>query len=124
MIEIAELIATGRSVVLTINNIEEGQEIDGKACTGRELKDLNRARAYLAEVADRNHVPVYKDVVHATLHCIKLMNNELGDPNIDELVKRTINEKPLLAAKMLPPVIEGPEAGPRSCELHKQCVLM
>ena len=54
MIEMAELIASpcGRRVVLAINNITEGQDIDGKACEGRELKDLNRARAYLAEAMD------------------------------------------------------------------------
>jgi len=76
MVEIAELITLGRKIVLVVNNIEDGQEIDGAPVGGRELQDLNRGRAYLANLADRHEVPVYTDVIHATFHAIKIMQDK------------------------------------------------
>lgn len=54
MIEAAEYIAKGREILLVIENIDDGQEIAGQKITGQELKDLNRARKYLCDVALRN----------------------------------------------------------------------
>jgi len=76
MVEIAELISIGRKLVLVINNVPEGQEVEGSVVTGREVKDLNRGRAYLADVADRHNVPVYSDVIHATIHAIKIVQGK------------------------------------------------
>lgn len=53
MIEATEFIAAGRHVVLVIANIPDGTVIDGQTISGRELKDLNRARTYLRDVAAR-----------------------------------------------------------------------
>jgi hypothetical protein len=56
MVEIAEFVSLGRTVVLVIEDIPEGQMIDGQSIVGRELKDLNRGRAYTADVANRHNV--------------------------------------------------------------------
>jgi len=82
MIEITEYITSGRKVVLVVNNIENEQLVDGKPVTGRELKDLNRGRAYLADVADRYRIPVYADVIHATMHAIKIMQDKETDTHL------------------------------------------
>jgi len=82
MVEIAELLTIGRKVVLVINNIKDGQKVDDAAITGREVKDLNRGRAYLADVADRHHVPVYHDVIHATFHAIKIIQGKEQDTHL------------------------------------------
>lgn len=46
MIEAAEYAHSGREVFFAIQDIPDGTVIDGQTVTGRELKDLNRARAY------------------------------------------------------------------------------
>ena len=43
----------GITVIGPANNIINNTIIDGTCITGRELKDLNRARAYTADVAAR-----------------------------------------------------------------------
>lgn len=65
MLEATEYICTGRRVVLVIDDLEAGTEITGKLIYGSELKDLNRARAYLRDVAKRHHVAVHNDVTEA-----------------------------------------------------------
>lgn len=53
MLEAVEYITTGRKVVLVLQSIPDGTVIDGQTITGRELQDLNRARAYLGDIAAR-----------------------------------------------------------------------
>lgn len=53
ILEATEVICTGRTVRLVIDDIEDGTVIDGQSVTGRELKDLNRAREYLRDLAAR-----------------------------------------------------------------------
>uniref|UniRef100_A0A7S3YSF5 Uncharacterized protein n=2 Tax=Lotharella globosa TaxID=91324 RepID=A0A7S3YSF5_9EUKA len=65
MLETAEYICSGRVVVLVIQNIEEGCVIEGQSIIGRELKDLNRGRAYIKDVAERHGVPLFTSVQHA-----------------------------------------------------------
>jgi hypothetical protein len=60
--EALEAALTGRDAALVILDIEDGTEINGERITGRQLKDLNRARAYLRDIAARNGVPVYPSV--------------------------------------------------------------
>jgi hypothetical protein len=64
MIEVAALIAAGRRVVLVIENVEAGVEIEGQVPSGPELKDLNRARQYLRDVANNYHIPVHPSTDH------------------------------------------------------------
>jgi len=67
MLEAAEYIGDGRTVVLVIQDMPDGTEVDGHAVTGRELKDLNRARAYLRDIAERHGVTVHGTVEGAVL---------------------------------------------------------
>ena len=65
MLEAAECICDNREVVLVINDIPDGTEIAGQEVTVRELKDLNRARVYLADIAKRHGVLVFATVAEA-----------------------------------------------------------
>ncbi|MCA9357213.1 nucleoside 2-deoxyribosyltransferase domain-containing protein [Candidatus Nomurabacteria bacterium] len=66
ILESVEYTMAGRKVVLVINQVPDGTVIAGQVVTGRELKDLNRAREYLGELADRHdNVTVYEDVASA-----------------------------------------------------------
>ena len=71
MVEAAELIAAGRRIVLVLEDIPEGQKISEGTISGRELKDLNRARAYLADVAQRHSVLCFSSVITACLHTVR-----------------------------------------------------
>jgi hypothetical protein len=59
MIEVAALIAAGRRVILVIEPVEAGVEIEGQVPSASELKDLNRAREYLKDVASHYNVPIH-----------------------------------------------------------------
>lgn len=66
ILEATEMIVEGRDVVLVINQIADGTEIGGQKVTGSELKDLNRARTYLHDLAERHGmVDVYATVAEA-----------------------------------------------------------
>ena len=75
MVEVAEYIASGRDVVLVVNNIPDSTTIGGQVVTGGELKDLNRARAYVLDVAKRHpgNVDVFADVASAVEHCVEVL---------------------------------------------------
>ena len=60
------------AVVVVIKEIPEGAEISGETVTNTERKDLNRARAYLADVVTRNGLPVFSEVGTATMHAVEL----------------------------------------------------
>ena len=65
MLEAAEAITAGRHVVLAVLDIADGTGIGGQAVTGAELKDLNRARAYLRDIASRHGTQVFGSVEEA-----------------------------------------------------------
>lgn len=65
ILEATEMIMSGRDVVLVIDQIADGTEIGGQKVTGSELKDLNRARTYLMDLAMRHHVDVFACVADA-----------------------------------------------------------
>lgn len=70
--EATEDIRSGRKVVLVINNIDDGTVIDGQVIGGGELKDLNRARADLADIAMRNAAMVFTNVNDAVDYIVKV----------------------------------------------------
>lgn len=73
ILEATEYICTGRTVVLRIcDNIADGTVIDGEAITGRQLKDLNRARSYLKDVAARHRAPVFSRIDEAVAEVVRL----------------------------------------------------
>jgi hypothetical protein len=72
MIEITELILTNKNnLVLVINDIAEGSIINGQKISFDELKDLNRSRAYLSELAERYGITVFKSIILASLYCVQ-----------------------------------------------------
>ncbi len=72
ILEATEYMCTGRKVVLVIEDITDGTMIEGDKVSGRELKDLNRARAYLADVAKRSGVEEFETVKAAVDGIIRL----------------------------------------------------
>ena len=71
VVEVAESIAKGRPVVLAIREIEEGCMIGGEAISGVQLKDLNRQRVYLRDLALRYSVPCFDSVGLAVQHVVE-----------------------------------------------------
>eukprot|EP00644_Phytophthora_capsici_P013410 jgi/Phyca11/528365/estExt2_fgenesh1_pm.C_PHYCAscaffold_290051 len=70
MTEAVELVSSHQALLLVIEPVEEGCMVeDDVAITGREFKDLARARAYLREMAERNDVAVFESVTEA-VECI------------------------------------------------------
>jgi hypothetical protein len=66
MTEAVELVSSHQALLLVIEPAAEGCRVeDGVAITGREFKDLARARAYLREMAERNDVAVFESVTEA-----------------------------------------------------------
>jgi hypothetical protein len=63
LIEVTEwIVSKKKTVLLVIRDILDGTDISGQIVTGQELKDLNLARVYLADVAKRHNVPVFATV--------------------------------------------------------------
>jgi len=65
IVEAVENIVRESRVALVVDDIVDGTVISGQTVTGGELKDLNRARAYLRDVASRYNVREYADVADA-----------------------------------------------------------
>jgi hypothetical protein len=76
MIESAELlIKNPSSFVLVIQNIIDNTQLDGQTVTGRELKDLNRAREYLKNIAVRHKIKVFRTVEDGVKEIVKKHKN-------------------------------------------------
>jgi raw len=74
MIEVTENVVAGRSIALVVTNIPDNTAIGGQVITGSELKDLNRARTYLLELAGRYpNAKVFPNVESATAHVIEAL---------------------------------------------------
>lgn len=70
MLEATEYIMSQRRVVIVILDIPEGGKIDGEPIGGRQLKDLNRARAFLCDIAARHqkYCDVFDSVENVRRH--------------------------------------------------------
>lgn len=75
ILEATEYACSGRQVVLVVENVPDGTVVEGQTITGRELKDLNRARSYLLDVAKRHpdNVKVFPNVADATSYLIEVL---------------------------------------------------
>lgn len=62
MVEVAELVGCGRDVVLVIQDIPEQAMFNDTEVSVHELRDLNRGRSYLADVAWRHGCPVFQSI--------------------------------------------------------------
>lgn len=76
LVEASNLISEGRQVVLVLENVPKDAVIDGHRVSERECQDLNRGRAYLAEVARTHRVPVFNNVAAACQYIIDLTKQE------------------------------------------------
>jgi raw len=66
ILEATEYTVAGRDVLLVIDDMVDGAEVDGEKVSGRQLKDLNRARSYLRDLASRHdNALVFEDVEQA-----------------------------------------------------------
>jgi hypothetical protein len=74
MLEATEYIMAGRKVYLVVDDIKDGTEIAGQVITGRELKDLNRSRAYFRDIAKRNGCTIYNSIDEATEAAAQALN--------------------------------------------------
>lgn len=70
MCEAAYYIGKGAPVVLCVQKIQDGTPIDkGEVLSKAALKDFNRGRAYLSDIANREGVPVF-DEIREAVDCI------------------------------------------------------
>lgn len=72
LVEAAYRIGTGGKMALAVQDLEEESMIGGSFLGKLEIKDLNRGRAYLREIAEAHAVQVFHDVSSATEHAIQL----------------------------------------------------
>jgi hypothetical protein len=70
MIEAAQNLAEKREVVLVITDCERDTFVEDQRLGTAELKDLNRARTYLRDVARQYGVPVFETVAQACQHIV------------------------------------------------------
>lgn len=65
MILAAHYVGLGCRIVLCIQYIKEDTEIDGEKLSSQAVKDYNRGRVYLSDLATRANVPVFEQVDEA-----------------------------------------------------------
>jgi hypothetical protein len=66
MSEAVELICRHQAIILVIEEFKEGCQVEeGLPLTGREYRDLSRARSYLRETAKRHDVEVFLTIKNA-----------------------------------------------------------
>lgn len=73
--EAVEFILAGREVVLSMSEIQAGTDIAGQAVTEEEAKDINVARALLAQLAQDYDCAVCYTVEDAVQRCIHIMKS-------------------------------------------------
>ncbi|ESN92803.1 hypothetical protein HELRODRAFT_185164 [Helobdella robusta] len=77
MLEAGYFIGKKCNVILCIEFIKTGAVIDGEKLSDNEVLDYNRSRAYLADVANRDGVPVFDDVEEAVLCAVNRFREAL-----------------------------------------------
>jgi len=84
MIEVVELISRGRQLVLVLQQMHDGQVLEerngtvppGATATGRVLQDANRARSYVKDIADRNHIKTYTTITRAVCAVVDFFHHQ------------------------------------------------
>ncbi len=74
LVEAAYRIGCGGKIALAILDMDEETPIEGNMPTPQEIKDLNRGRAYLREIAEQKEIKVYSNISAATKHAIELVS--------------------------------------------------
>ena len=65
MVEAANYIGHGCNMVLCIQHLEPGVVVEGESLSAKAIKDYNRARCYLGDIANREGVPVFVNIDEA-----------------------------------------------------------
>jgi len=84
MIEVVELISRGRQLVLVLQHMHDGTVLEekngtvppGATATGRVLQDANRARSYVKDIADRNHIKTYTTITKAVCAVVDFFHHQ------------------------------------------------
>lgn len=84
MVEASGLISEGRNVVLVLTCVEQDSVVDGVTLSKQEIRDLNRGREYLREVAQTHKAPCYDTVQQACDHVIEMVRRAALLEEVDE----------------------------------------
>ncbi|XP_071821379.1 uncharacterized protein [Apostichopus japonicus] len=87
MVEVAHFIGQKRKVVLCIQHLQEGCTIDGEELSSRSIKDYNRGRCYLADLASRQGTPIFDNVVEAAKSLIARIQRDRSPSSMCKLSK-------------------------------------
>lgn len=72
--QVAELITAERCVVLVVEQVDSDTVTSGgSTLKSDEIKDINRSRSYLKDLATRHGVPVFDTVEDCIAHTITLV---------------------------------------------------
>lgn len=70
-VQASEFVSSGRQVVLVLKEIPKDARMNGVPMSPGELKDINRGRTYLHDVARRHKCVVYSNVQDAVSEIIR-----------------------------------------------------
>lgn len=76
LVEAAYRIGCGGKMALVVIDVDEETMIDENYLSEQEIKDLNRGRAYLREIAEHHDFKVFKDIKAATGYAIQLLEKK------------------------------------------------
>ncbi|XP_032452099.1 uncharacterized protein LOC100121856 isoform X4 [Nasonia vitripennis] len=71
----AHLIGLRAKLVLCVQALPEGFSVSGEKLTEQAIKDYNRGRIYLSDMATREGVPVYENIGDALQHAIQIVQS-------------------------------------------------
>ncbi|XP_070532848.1 uncharacterized protein [Ptychodera flava] len=69
IVEAAHYIGQGRNVILCLQELTESTVVKGEKLSSKAVRDYNRGRKYLADLANRRNVPIFDDVAES-VECI------------------------------------------------------
>lgn len=78
MLEAGHFLGQGCNVVLVIQNLKPGTKVEGDELSTTAIKDYNRARCYLSDLANKDGVPVFDKVEEA----VKCAVDKLRQPRL------------------------------------------
>ena len=76
MLEAAFYIGQGCRMVLCIREIPQGAVILQDKLTSNAIRDYNRSRKYLSDIATREGVPVFDDISEAVVAAIEILEKQ------------------------------------------------
>lgn len=86
MLEAGHFIGQGCNIVLCIQDLKPGVQIDNEKLSQNAVADYNRARTYLADLANRDRVPVFENVAEAVNCAVQRLTTEYGNISTNSLL--------------------------------------